>query len=98
VWDAGRIVPAGSVESFQIRGLGTAGRTRLVLRVAPTRSTTIDVQVDGKPIGDVSFAAHDGWLEPSVIVLPQYVAPTLQVRMSSSSERVIHHVWVVELP
>lgn len=96
VWDAGRIAPAGAVERFRVSGLGTGSSTRIVLRVAPVRPTTIDVRVDGELVGSTSFTAHDGWLEPSVLLPPRHVKPTIEVSLSSLSERVVHHVFVVE--
>jgi hypothetical protein len=95
LWDAGRIVAGGASEQFVLRGFVRDRAARLVLRIAPVRQNTIEVQVDGVKIGTMSHAAHDGWLEPTLIIPPSRVRETLVVRLTSSSERVIHHVWAV---
>jgi hypothetical protein len=95
LWDAGRIVAGGASEKFVLRGFAAERAVRLVLRIAPPRNGAIDVYVDEALIATVSHAASDGWLEPTVLIPPARVRPNLSVRLTSSSERVIHHVWAV---
>jgi hypothetical protein len=95
LWDAGRIVPGGASERFVLRGFDAGQAARLVLRIAPARHGTIEVFVDDALIGSISHGASDGWLEPTLIIPAARVRTELAVRLTSSSERVIHHVWAV---
>jgi hypothetical protein len=96
LWDAGRIVPGGASESFQLSGLTADRSVTLALRLAPARAGSIDVHVEEVLVGVISFAAADGWIEPLVRVPAAHVKPIVRVRLSSSAERVIHHLWAVE--
>jgi hypothetical protein len=95
LWDAGRVVAGGASESFQLSGLPGEQPLSLVLRLAPPRPGSIDVHLDEQHIGTISFAASDSWIEPTVVIPPTLVKPFVRVRLSSTSERVIHHVWLV---
>jgi hypothetical protein len=97
LFDAGRLVPAGSTEQAQLMAPRAGGR--LVVRVAPTRPTRLAVTVDGQPLGELELpAARTGWLEPS-IALPPSTHGRFELGLTPlDGESVHYHVWVVARP
>jgi hypothetical protein len=97
LWDAGRILPAGVSETFRLAPTRPGRSARLVFRLAPVRAGTIDVWIDDRLAGSVSYAAIDGWLEPVLEIPPSPRAEPSRVRLvSTTGERVMYHVWLIE--
>lgn len=94
MFDAGRRIPRGRSESFRLR-LAEGKKTRLIARTAPEHDVTVNVMVDGEPIGSFQFQRAEGWREAAVEV-PR---PRSVVRITVTPETgdwVDHHLWAVE--
>jgi hypothetical protein len=96
LWDAGRIVPAGVVESFTLSGLDPGQPVALIVRAAPVSPTVLKLEADPNVSQVVTLPPRDGWLEqrielgkPGVVRLPIRIA-------GDGGERVLFHVWAVQ--
>jgi hypothetical protein len=94
MFDAGRRIPRGRSETFQLR-LSEGKKIRLIARTAPERDVTATVSVDGEPIGAFQFRAAEGWREASVEV-PRARGLARITITPETSDWVDHHVWAVE--
>jgi hypothetical protein len=96
LWDAGRIVPPGVVESFTLSGLDPGRPVTLIVRAAPTSDGQLSVEADPNLSRQVVLEQTQGWLEqrielgrPGVVELP--------VRLRDDrNERILFHVWAVQ--
>jgi hypothetical protein len=95
LWDAGRIVPGGVVESFTLSGFDPERPVTLIVRAAPVAPFMLKIEAGPNVSRAVDLPEQDGWLEqrielgkPGVIDLP--------LRVVSEKERVLFHVWAVQ--
>lgn len=95
LWDAGRIVPGGVVESFTLSGLDPARAVALIVRAAPTAPITLRLEAAPNVNQAVELAKRDGWLEQR-IELGKPGVMRLPVRLQSDGEHVLFHVWAVQ--
>ena len=96
VWDAGRIVPGGVTESFELSGLDPNKPVTLILRAAPTEPTELAVEADPNVKVSTTLAARDGWLEQRLRLGTPGVS-RLPVRLTSPrGEHILFHVWAVQ--
>jgi hypothetical protein len=98
LWDAGRIVPPGQSEEFELSGIDPRRPVRLVVRAAPAQPVAYRVNIDGRDAGALEFAESDRWVE---LPLPDFRSESsrVQVRFEpSSAERVSYHVFAVQAP
>jgi hypothetical protein len=97
LFDAGRLVPAGTTERAKILVPRAGGQ--LVVRVAPTRPTRVAVTLDGQSLGELDLpAASTSWLEPS-IALPPSARGLGELGLTPlDGESVHYHWWVVTRP
>ena len=94
LFDAGRQIPEGQVETARMRA--GVGPSRLVLRTAAAHGATIDVGVNGSIVGSVVVARSDGWEEVS-IDLPAGLVGDFELTLRPvKGEWINHHGWVVE--
>ncbi len=99
LWDAGRLVHAGSTERFVLRGLGTGRPLRLVVRSAPPARAEVLVTLDGQRAGRLVLDAADAWNEPSLVVPAARVKETLAVEfVSTDRDRMLFHLWAAQRP
>lgn len=94
LFDAGRIVPAGTVEQATL--LAPPGPARLLIRIARPDAAALELAVDGAPLGRIALpAATSGWQEVST-PLPDDLAGsfTLGIR-PVDGESVHYHLWVL---
>jgi hypothetical protein len=94
LFDAGRVIPAGTIE--QARLTGPAGAGRLLLRVAPTVGTKLAIRIDGRDHRTIELAPSDGsWQEVSV-PLPDGLGETFLLGLRpEDGESVHYHLWVL---
>ncbi len=98
LWDAGRVVPPGSSETFELSGLSPSKPLRLVVRGAPTADLDFTVLVDDQPVGKIELEPRDGWFEAELPAI-RVDAPNARVRFApSKSERVLYHVFALQGP
>jgi hypothetical protein len=98
LWDAGRVVPPGVSEEFELSGIDPRQPLRLVVRAAPASRVAFRVTIDGRDAGALEFVQSDGWVE---LALPAFrsEASRVQVRFEASdAERVSYHVFAVQGP
>jgi hypothetical protein len=96
LWDAGRVVPPGAREHFELRGLDSERPVRLVVRAAPTADFGFRVVIDGRPAGNLTFVQGDRWVEAELDSL-RVESDEIQVELEpSSTERVQYHVFAVQ--
>ena len=98
LWDAGRVVPPGSSETFELSGLTPGKPLRLVVRSAPTADVDFAVLFDDQPVGNVELEPSDSWFEAQLPAV-RVDGPTARVRFApSKSERVLYHVFALQGP
>lgn len=96
VFDAGRIIPPGHQESFDM-GLPPNGG-RIIVRTVATQSATVRVIIDGTDIGTIAVNPGDTWVEPS-LALPASLPSTGRVTLvAEEGEWVDYHVWITSGP
>jgi hypothetical protein len=101
VFDAGRRIPEGRTETFQLR-LKPGKPARLLARSAPEHDVDVHVSVRGAStpsteLGVLHFSKADGWRETAV-ALPAGDAKMTFALTPSSADWVDHHLWVVQAP
>jgi hypothetical protein len=94
MFDAGRRIPRGRSETFQLR-LSEGKKTRIIARTAPEHEVTARVTADGEHIGAFQFQTAEGWREASVEV-PRGRGLVRITVTPETSDWVDHHVWAVE--
>lgn len=93
VFDAGRIIPPGHREAFEIAL--PSGGGRLIVRTVATRSAKVRVLVDGKDLGLLAIEPSETWTEPG-IDLPAGLPTVGRVELApEEGELVDYHVWTV---
>ncbi|HWA70823.1 MAG TPA: hypothetical protein VG937_00740 [Polyangiaceae bacterium] len=98
LWDAGRVVPASALQSFYVSGLDPSHKLRLIVRVAPTEVTHLQVQIDGKAAGALTIQPSGGWVEATLEHLT-VGGPRAQFKLGPGDhECIVHHVFVVREP
>jgi hypothetical protein len=97
VFDAGRRIPAGRSETFQMRV--TRGKAaRLIARAAPEHASEIEVRIDGQARGRLRFERADGWREADLDV-PAPDRTSIEITLTPLEvDWVDHHVWAVQEP
>jgi hypothetical protein len=96
LWDAGRVLPPGTIETFRLSGLDPKRPLRLILRAAPTELAIAKVALDGGAARLLRLEPNGGWVEASVGGLTIGSA-TIEVRVEAvERERIIHHVFAVQ--
>ena len=96
LWDAGRIVPPGVLESFTLSGLDPTRPVTLVLRAAPTADGSLTLETDPDISKKVELPAKQGWVEQRV-ELGRLGVTQLPVRLKDERhERILFHVWAVQ--
>jgi hypothetical protein len=96
LWDAGRIVPPGVIESFTLSGLDPARPVTLVIRAAPVVSSELTLEIDPNVFKQVPLAQTQGWLEQRV-ELGRLGMTRLVVRLKDDrAERILFHVWAAQ--
>jgi hypothetical protein len=98
LFDAGRVIPPGASESFELDGFEPGRPFRLVVRAAPTVETAFRVVVDGRGLGTLRLRPSDSWIEAELG--PVSVENTrAHVRFEASNvERVTFHVFALQEP
>ncbi len=96
LWDAGRIVPAGIVESFTLSGLDPARPVTLIVRAAPTQALRLKLQAEPKILKQVELPRRDGWIEQRIELGKPGVVSLLVRLDADGAERVLFHVWAVQ--
>ncbi|MFZ5897165.1 MAG: hypothetical protein ACOY0T_39265 [Myxococcota bacterium] len=98
LFDAGRTLPPPAIETFTLSGDERAAQARLIVRAAPTQTTSFEVAIDEEPIGKITLEPSGGWVEAS-ISHPKLRARKLRVRLGGSDrERLVYHVFLVAGP
>ena len=98
LFDAGRVIPPGASERFELSGLEPGHPFRLVVRAAPTTDTTFRVVVDGRGVGTVRLTPSDGWVEADLGPV-SVERSQAEVRFEASTvERVLFHVFALQEP
>jgi hypothetical protein len=96
LWDAGRIVPPGVRESFSLDGLDPSRKVTLIVRAAPTETSTLELEADPNVQQHVELKARDGWLEQRIELGTPGVT-RLSVRLETkNAERILFHAWAVQ--
>jgi hypothetical protein len=97
LWDAGRILPAGSRSAFELAGLVVGKATRIVLRLAPSQVAKLRVHAEGRELGTLELSHEDGWIEPSLVLPPDLAKARVTVTLEPlEHEVVVHHLWAIE--
>jgi hypothetical protein len=93
LFDAGRIIPGGRAEAFDIDLPQQGGR--LVLRTVGTGEVTVGVTIDGRTVGEIRTRPTETWDEPSV-ELPLGLPARGRVVLTPRGGDVFDcHVWSV---
>jgi hypothetical protein len=94
LWDAGRLLPAGSSLSFTTRPARVHEPMHFILRVAPAHEVQASVWIDGAEAARLGIPASDGWQEPSVDVPAALVRPEMRIEIRvERGELVLYHLW-----
>jgi hypothetical protein len=97
LFDAGRLLPEGASESFELHGVSRERPVTLVFRLAPARPGTIRIEARGVPLGEISFDRQDGWIEPRLELGAGLLDDRTRVTLiATKSESIVHHIWVVQ--
>jgi hypothetical protein len=95
LFDAGRIIPKGQVESARLRGAEHGGR--LIVRVAPEQPMATLVVVNGRSLGVLDATPRRGVWQEISLRLPDDLGAQLDLVLSTEGGDAVHyHVWVVE--
>jgi hypothetical protein len=95
-WDAGRVLPAGSISRFELRGLVPNTPATLLLRAAPEVEASVNVRV-GDFVHAVELTPTDGWVEAPIAVPAGVVGSTVVVHIEvTGGEFMLYHVWAVQ--
>ena len=98
LFDAGRVIPPGASETFELDGLEAGRPFRLIVRAAPTRETAVPVSVDGRAAGTLRVSPSDGWVEADLGPI-RAERSEVEVRFEPSAvERVVFHVFALQGP
>ncbi|HEY8944969.1 MAG TPA: hypothetical protein VIM73_11940, partial [Polyangiaceae bacterium] len=96
LWDAGRVIGAGAIETFRVEGLQAGRSARLVVRAAPTEPVAIPVFVDGRSAGEVRLLPSGGWVEATLDGLVSE-SGSAEIRFGAAErDRTLFHVFVVQ--
>jgi hypothetical protein len=95
LWDAGRRIPSGRPESFQLRHLPAGSAVKLIFRTAIDADASIAVDV-GSFHMDLALTRAAGFREPAVVLPASAVAGEITVRVTPRGEWTNYHVWAVE--
>jgi hypothetical protein len=96
--DGGRIVRAGNRERMRIGKLLARRPAWIIVRSAPVNATDLVVRVDEHDVDTIHWTAGQGWVEASVEIPEDRVAPELRVELVNQGpeEFFDYHVWVVQ--
>ena len=93
LFDAGRIVPYGMKESFDLDF--APAKAALVVRTVTAMEADVRVRIDGKDIGILAIRPGDGWVEPT-LDLPDGLPRRARVELEPiRGEWVDYHVWSI---
>jgi hypothetical protein len=93
LFDAGRIIPQGKLETARARA--PRGRGRLVVRTAVGRPAVIEVTADGRSLGQIALKPKRGWIEAS-LDLPEGLPGEFELGLSPvEGEWMDCHVWIL---
>lgn len=97
VFDAGRIIAPGRVESFTLRGLRAHKPLRIIIRTAAEASTRIALSV-GTIVQDVWTRERETWDEVAIDIPEAHVQETLHVQITNEglADFTDYHVWAVQ--
>jgi hypothetical protein len=94
LFDAGRVIPAGTTETARVRS--PRGGGRLVVRTVVAAEVKLEVRVDGRPMAPIHLVPSAGWSEPS-IDLPAGLPPEVELSVTpTNGEWLDTHVWILE--
>jgi hypothetical protein len=94
LFDAGRVIPPGQVETARVRA--PRGGGRLVVRTVVGHKVGVEVRVDGRAIGTLPLAPSKGWIEPA-IDLPAGLPAQIDLTLAPiGGDWLDCHVWILE--
>jgi hypothetical protein len=94
LWDAGRLLPAGSSLSFTSHPPRVHDAMHWILRVAPPHDVDLSVWVNGTKAADLHIPGKDDWQEPFVEIPATLVDPEMHFRIRvEQGELVLFHLW-----
>lgn len=94
LWDAGRLLSFHMELSFWLEGF-TGSETDLLLRVAPSQKTQVEITTNGKVVGTVDIEAADDWQEVRVPVGKLNGRVDFMIR-PTEGELHVYHLFAVE--
>lgn len=98
LWDAGRRIPNGRMETFQFTHLLPGKPARLLLRTIVDQRLKLEIEINGR-IRTIVLEPTPGWSELAVPVLPEEVTSPLNVSIIPREGEWIHyHSWALSLP
>jgi hypothetical protein len=95
LWDAGRRIPLGRPERFELRGLPKGRPVRLLIRTISDRPAAIELAA-GRWSTRLALPAAEGWVEVAVTIPGEAVQGVLPVSITPrEGEWVNYHMWAV---
>ncbi len=96
LWDGGRTLPQGAKVGFEVRGLTAHEPARVVIRVAPTTKSAIQIKA-GVHSEILPLRPDDNWQELELLVPATAVRDGVPVEVVAvEGETVLYHVWVIQ--
>ncbi len=94
LFDAGRIVPAGTTEHVELAM--PSGPARLVARTVGTNTERrVRVRVDGRDLDPIVIRPHVGWIEATTDLPGGLPSPSEIELTPESDEWIDFHLWIV---
>lgn len=94
LFDAGRVIPAGSRETARVRA--PRGPGRLIVRTAASHPAVVEARADNRPLGRLSIHHGRGWAE-AALDLPADLPATFELSLIAvEGGWSDHHVWILE--